>query len=1367
MTDTAWTQYSGGTVSLNWNTIKTQLATNASDATRYPYSQNVRNLGLKTWNIGASYNLYTDSGRRVIFTGAYETWNITARSGAGSKLFQYYYTYDVSSNIEVWVLDNAAASQNVLRYVFARECNGQYPEHRSSAGDTLSAPALSLTTPDTTGPTVVITSPANNAIVTSASLTVSGTASDSGRGNNGISSVTVNGVNASGGAASGANTANWSATITLSPGANTITVVARDTLNNAGQQQITVNYNPTPIGPLNDNFVNRTTISANGATLTATNTGATKESGEPNHAGNTGGKSVWWRWTPTASGSAQIDTIGSSFDTILGVYTGSSVSTLTQVAADDDSGGSLTSKVTFNAMASRTYQIAVDGFGAASGNIVLHVIAPVNQAPTDIALLPSIVAENQPVNTVVGTFSTNDPNPGDTHTYSLVAGPGGTGNASFTISGNQLRTAAVFNFEAQSSYSIRVGSTDQGGLSFEKVFTITVTNVNETPTNIALSSTSIAENQPIGTVIGMFNTTDPDAGNTFTYILAAGTGGTGNGSFNIVGNQIRTNAIFDFETQANYSIRVKSTDQGGLSFEKVFAISVTNLNERPTDIVLSSSSVAENQPVSTAVGTFISFDPDAGNTFTYSLSGGPGGTGNGSFNIVGNQLRTNAIFDFETQANYSIRVQSTDQGGLSFEKVFAISVTNLNERPTDIVLSSSSVAENQPVATPVGTFISFDPDAGNSFTYSLVGGPGGTGNASFTISGNQLRTAAVFNFEAQSSYSIRVGSTDQGGLSFEKVFTITVTNVAETFTWSGASVADGNWTSGANWQGGFAPNLPGDDLVLPAGAARLSNTNSFAAATAFRTLTLSGAGYSLSGNAITLIAGLTDSSGGANTASFNITFGASATISVSAGTQLTVNGSVSAGASFTKDGTGQLLLNAPVNSAGTLTVVAGTLTVQPGATMTVLGAFTNTGSVAVGAASGAASTLTINGFLDHAGTLNVLPTGTLDLNGDTLAAGPVSNAGTLNVAAGKVLTLLVVFTQTGALSVGNTGLVNVAGGGTNSGSLTIGDAASIDFVAGSFTLAAGTVIFGGGIIRASGATVTLGAPVALYAFDLNGTGTLTGNHALSITGIFFWTGGTMSGAASTLITESALMIIDSDAARTMNQRTLDVAGNVIWYGNGSIALTGTAPAPAINIQATGYFGIGNDPSLTGTGTFTNAGTVQKIGSAGTMLIAATIPFATSNFVAVNDGTLNVVGGFTQTDGSTIVFTGATLESPAVQILNGTLSCPGTIAGNLTNGGFVVTGSDGVAEVMRINGNYTQLAGGVLSLELVAAGQADLLMITGTATLDGYLSILSGFTPSSGEMFTILTFASRMGEFINPLVGFTTNYGATSVTVVAN
>ena len=98
--------------------------------------------------------------------------------------------------------------------------------------------------PDTTPPTVAITSLSDGATVTSASLLVSGTATDSGTGNNGIAYVTVNGLPASNGTASGANTANWSAIVPLHSGVNTIIVLASDTVGNIAETEVTLTYNP-------------------------------------------------------------------------------------------------------------------------------------------------------------------------------------------------------------------------------------------------------------------------------------------------------------------------------------------------------------------------------------------------------------------------------------------------------------------------------------------------------------------------------------------------------------------------------------------------------------------------------------------------------------------------------------------------------------------------------------------------------------------------------------------------------------------------------------------------------------------------------------------------------------------------------------------------------------------------------------------------------------------------------------------------------------------------------------------------------------------------------------------------------------------
>ena len=117
-------------------------------------------------------------------------------------------------------------------------------------------------------------------------------------------------------------------------------------------------------------------------------------------------------------------------------------------------------------------------------------------------------------------------------------------------------------------------------MSYEKQLTVSVSDVNENPTNLNLSNNTVAENSPLNTLIGNFTTTDPDTGNTFSYSLVTGTGSTDNSLFTIDGNQLKVNGLLDYETKPNYSILVRTTDQGGLSYEKQLTVSVTNLREQ-------------------------------------------------------------------------------------------------------------------------------------------------------------------------------------------------------------------------------------------------------------------------------------------------------------------------------------------------------------------------------------------------------------------------------------------------------------------------------------------------------------------------------------------------------------------------------------------------------------------------------------------------------------------------------------------------------------------------------------------------------------------------------------------------------------------
>jgi len=116
--------------------------------------------------------------------------------------------------------------------------------------------------------------------------------------------------------------------------------------------------------PANDQFANRTPLNGTFTEATGYNIRATRQTGEPNHGFADGQQSVWWTWTAPASGNASITTWGSSYDTALGVYTGSAVNTLTPVANDDDESFPVvrTSKATFAATAGTAYHFAVDGF---------------------------------------------------------------------------------------------------------------------------------------------------------------------------------------------------------------------------------------------------------------------------------------------------------------------------------------------------------------------------------------------------------------------------------------------------------------------------------------------------------------------------------------------------------------------------------------------------------------------------------------------------------------------------------------------------------------------------------------------------------------------------------------------------------------------------------------------------------------------------------------------------------------------------------------------------------------------------------------------------------------------------------------------
>ncbi|MDO8365139.1 MAG: S8 family serine peptidase [Actinomycetota bacterium] len=198
----------------------------------------------------------------------------------------------------------------------------------------------------------------------------------------------------------------------------------------------------TPAGPPNDAFASASAIAATrAAIIDAHSRGATHQVGEPTHAGQAGSGSVWWKLTAPANGRLVVSTQGSTFDTTLGVYTGSAVGALTTIGNDDDTAG-LRSQVAVNAVSGTEYQVAVDGYHtdpiAGTGGVQLNT-AFVNASngwysplPTGVRLMdtrPGLlgVLEGADVGTA---FAANE-----TRRYSVsaVAGLGGAVVAALNI----------------------------------------------------------------------------------------------------------------------------------------------------------------------------------------------------------------------------------------------------------------------------------------------------------------------------------------------------------------------------------------------------------------------------------------------------------------------------------------------------------------------------------------------------------------------------------------------------------------------------------------------------------------------------------------------------------------------------------------------------------------------------------------------------------------------------------------------------------------------------------------------------------------------------------------------------------------------
>ncbi|MEM7457396.1 MAG: cadherin domain-containing protein, partial [Planctomycetota bacterium] len=395
--------------------------------------------------------------------------------------------------------------------------------------------------------------------------------------------------------------------------------------------------------------------------------------------------------------------------------------------------------------------------------------------------------ENQ---TAVTTVSATDANVADVMSYSISGGPD---QALFTIdpvTGDLLfLTGKDFeipeDFDGDGVYEVEVTVSDSNGGTDVQTISVTIGDENEAPVDIAPDSFDIDEHTDTagGVSVGTLTAADPDSGDTFTYAVVGGADAI---HFTIGGPSgdqlIIQDGSLDFESQSIYDVVIEVTDSGGLSYTENLTIDVNDLNDRPVDIAPDDFYIDENTDTTggVSVGTLTATDEDSGETFSYSIAGGPDAS---HFSIAGDQLLLDdGVLDNENKPIYRVIIRVTDSGGLTYSEMLTVNVNDLNEAPNDINPDSFSIDENIDTSggTSVGTLLVTDEDAGDSVTYSVIGGADAVSFAIGGPGGDQLLLSdGMLDYERKSTYSVTIRATDAGGLSFDETVTVLVNDLNE------------------------------------------------------------------------------------------------------------------------------------------------------------------------------------------------------------------------------------------------------------------------------------------------------------------------------------------------------------------------------------------------------------------------------------------------------------------------------------------------------------------------------------------------------------------------------------------------------------
>jgi hypothetical protein len=308
--------------------------------------------------------------------------------------------------------------------------------------------------------------------------------------------------------------------------------------------------------PADDDFVHAASLGASMPQLSiASNRFAGLEPGEPEIAGVPGAHSIWFKWTAPRSGEVSVDTCGSAIDTLLGVYAGGAVGSLTEVASDDDATGECSpgSRATFTATAGAAYRIAVDGKGGETGAIRLAIEGvPAND---DFAGASRIRPEGEYANgsNALATEQGGEPGPGG-HSVWYSWTPAVSGPASLEACGTGfVPEVGVYNGGALAS--LTAVPTDSSAAACAKGSTVDFTAVAGTTYRIAVGGSEG------GSLV--FRLLAPGSR---LRLLTLRTGGTGSGSVSSSSNGIACGARCRYDFPSGTTLALVAEPAPGSDF---------------------------------------------------------------------------------------------------------------------------------------------------------------------------------------------------------------------------------------------------------------------------------------------------------------------------------------------------------------------------------------------------------------------------------------------------------------------------------------------------------------------------------------------------------------------------------------------------------------------------------------------------------------------------------------------------------------------------------------------------------------------------------------------------------------------------------